>query len=290
MGTERGPRGGRRLGPLAPAALFGELRVVQDGLLAFSPETVFLTSLWRCLALRRDPSVPRARCQADTGDERGWSPGFSLPLTNFEVGEEKMHSASPSLSGAFQPRNADRRRRLSVPLAAAGISLSVGIRTTSVAAPRSSTATRPRTAIAGWAAGAAFKARAHGVRGNVMGWIRLAPSDRRAPQAGLDCSETASPPLSQTLWPFHKPQRLRAVAPARHCCDPAAPDRVLLSRGARVLPASSTNGTGRQHEHRPRQPDAGRQNVLASTHGGAVDAAPTQHHQSKPAAMDPAVR
>ena len=94
----------------------------------------------------------------------------------------------------------------------------------------------------------------------------------------------------KSLWPFHKPQRLRAVAPARHCCDPAAPDRVLLSRGARVLPASSTNGTGRQHEHRPRQHDAGRQNVLASTHGGAVDAAPTRHHQSKPAAMDPAVR
>ena len=155
---------------------------------------------------------------------------------------------------------------------------------------RSSTATRPRTAIAGWAAGAAFKARAHGVRGNVMGWIRLAPSDRRAPQAGLDCSETASPPLSQTLWPFHKPQRLRAVAPARHCCDPAAPDRVLLNRGARVLPASSTSGTGSQHEHQPRQRDAGRQNVLASTHGGAVDAAPTRHHQSKPVAMVPAVR
>ena len=49
---------------------------------------------------------------------------------------------------------ADRRRRLSVPLAAAGISLSVGIRTTSVAAPRSSSPGRT--------AGTAFKARAHG--------------------------------------------------------------------------------------------------------------------------------
>lgn len=45
-------------------------------------------------------------------------------------------------------------RRLSVPLAAAGISLSVGIRTTSVAAPRSSSPGRT--------AGTAFKARAHG--------------------------------------------------------------------------------------------------------------------------------
>jgi hypothetical protein len=45
-------------------------------------------------------------------------------------------------------------RCLSVPLAAAGISLSVGIRTTSVAAPRSSSPGRT--------AGTAFKARAHG--------------------------------------------------------------------------------------------------------------------------------
>ena len=49
---------------------------------------------------------------------------------------------------------ADRRRRLSVPLAAAGISFSVGIGTTSVAAPRSSSPGRT--------AGRAFKARAHG--------------------------------------------------------------------------------------------------------------------------------
>ena len=123
-----------------------------------------------------------------------------------------------------------------------------------------------------------------------MGWIRLAPGDRRAPQAGLDCSETASPPLSQTLWPVHRQPPLHAADLGLHCCVPVGPDRVPGSPGVDDPPTRSANGIGHRREHRPQQHDANGRNGRVWLHGGAVDGAPRQHHQSKPAAMGPTDR
>ena len=123
-----------------------------------------------------------------------------------------------------------------------------------------------------------------------MGWIRLAPGDRRAQQAGLDCSETASQPLSQTPWPVHTQRPRLGADHGLHCCDPDGQDRVPGSPGVDGLPAKSTNGIGHRREHRPQQHDANGRNGRVWLHGGAVDEAPRRHLRSKPAAMGPTDR
>jgi len=123
-----------------------------------------------------------------------------------------------------------------------------------------------------------------------MGWIRLAPSDRRAPQAELGCSETASQPLSQTLWPFHKRPHQRGEDHGLHCCGHDAPNQVPEHPGVHGLPTRPETVIGHRPGHRPQQPGASRQSGLASPHGASVGATPTRHRQSRPVVVAPTVR
>ena len=121
-------------------------------------------------------------------------------------------------------------------------------------------------------------------------WIRPSPVDRGAQPAGLDCSETASPPLSQTLWPLHTQPHQLAEDRARHCCDPVGPDRAR-PRGANLAVQATPKGsTAHQHEPLPRQPYAAHRIVLDVPPDEDAGEAPKPHHRSKPTAAAPACR
>ena len=111
-------------------------------------------------------------------------------------------------------------------------------------------------------------------------WIRPSPVDQGAQPAGLGCSETASQPLSQTLWPFHKQQRRLAEDHAPHCYDPVGPDQARHREANHVVQARPKGSTGHQREPRRRQPYAMHRSVLDELPDEGADAAPKQHPQS----------
>ena len=111
-------------------------------------------------------------------------------------------------------------------------------------------------------------------------WIRPSPVDQGAQPAGLGCSETASQPLSQILWPFHTQPRPLAADRAQHCCDPGGPDRAPQPGANLAVQAKPKGLIEHQHEPQPRRLYATHPSVLDELPDEGADAAPKQHPQS----------
>ena len=118
-------------------------------------------------------------------------------------------------------------------------------------------------------------------------WIRPSPVDRGAQPAGLDCSETASQPLSQTLWPVHTQQHQLAEDHAPHCCDPVGPDQAPQREASLAVQAKTRDSTEHRREPRPRLPCAGHLIALDEPPDEDAGAAPKPHRQSRPTEVAP---
>jgi hypothetical protein len=124
-----------------------------------------------------------------------------------------------------------------------------------------------------------------GLMGEVFGMSRGCrpdPGDRKAPPGALGRADTASPPLSQTLWPVHTPRHRIAWVHAQPDCGRDGRDRV---------PGRSTLDQAAQGP----QPEPGHR-LWQQRHGAAhlrdretdrnavAGATPRQHPPARPAA------